>query len=197
MKKALILIVLLVGAILITGCESDRARNNNGGDINVIKLRKDSYADTLTAYIDSVRTKVNEARKLRFFETQTLFFVPNTCAEIESGGRSPFSDKWEYAYVAVQYTADLYSYYAVALDGAGYGIKILPQIEINKNLGAVVQDPGSITKVNEFYDNYNIDENKTINAVDFSKELKEALDSSNIKVSKVVFISSNSCSYQR
>lgn len=197
MKKTFILIILLIGAIFITGCESKRKESNTSGSAEVINSRRKSYLNTVSAYIDSVRAKVNEAKKLRLFETETLFLVPVTCAKLESGGTSPFSNKWQYAYVGVEFTADLYSYYAVTLDGAGYGINMLPYSKIYKNDSNDVINSESLTNISELIDNYKISENKSINYTELSNEFKNMIDNSNIKVKSVVFISSDSCSYQK
>ena len=100
--------------------------------------RKSAWADTGVAYAKAVVTKVNEGGKLQFFTTRTMYLVPvghtkgTACVSVESGGQSPFSDTWAYAYVGVLYNGSGYQYYYIAEDGAGQGIDFVSQQFLNK-----------------------------------------------------------------
>ena len=99
--------------------------------------RKSAYVDSAAAYIDAVRTKVNEGKDLRLFSTDTVYMIPvgheatNSCVSLESGGKSPFSETWKYAYVAVTYDGKGNQYYFIAEDGAGQGIPMISQTDLN------------------------------------------------------------------
>lgn len=121
----LLAVIIILGILMIIAIPSVTTYIQNS--------RKSAYVDTGAAYIDGVRTKVNEGKELRLFSTDTLYMIPvgndttKSCVSVESGGQSPFSDTWSYAYVGVTYTGDGYKYYFISEDGAGQGLPMLEQ----------------------------------------------------------------------
>ena len=98
--------------------------------------RKSAYVDTAVGYMDSVMKEVNASKDLRFYSTDTLYLVSvghdkaHSCVTVESGGQSPFSDEWKYAYVGVTYDGKGYSYYFISEDMAGQGISFIDKKEL-------------------------------------------------------------------
>ena len=98
--------------------------------------RKSAYVDTAVGYMDSVMKEVNASKDLRFYSTNTLYMVAvghdkkNSCVTVESGGQSPFSDAWKYAFVGVTYDGKGYSYYYMSEDMAGQGIGFISKKEL-------------------------------------------------------------------
>lgn len=131
----LLAVIIILGVLMIIAVPSVTEY--------ISSSRKSAYIDTAYGFIDAVRTKVNAAEKLQFFDINTLYLVPvgNTngvCVAVEKGGKSPFSDFWEYAYVGVTYTGESYNYYFVARDGSNQGINFVSDDEMNKKGGELV-----------------------------------------------------------
>ena len=86
-----------------------------------------AFVDTAVAFMDDVRNKVNSGVKINAADSTTLFLIPagheegKSCVALESGGESPFTDTWDYAYVGVTYNTDGsgYKYYFVGQDTGG------------------------------------------------------------------------------
>lgn len=124
----LLAVIIILGVLMIIAIPSVTTYIQNS--------RKSAYVDTAAAYVEAVRTKVNEGKDLRLFSTSTLYLIPvgdktkdasgHSCVSVESGGQSPFSDTWNYAYVGVTYDGKGYNYFFVGEDGAGQGIAFLP-----------------------------------------------------------------------
>ena len=124
----LLAVIIILGVLMIIAIPSVTTYIQNS--------RKSAYVDTAAAYVEAVRTKVNEGKDLRLFSTDTLYMIPvgdkavssgaTMCVSVESGGQSPFSDKWDYAYVGVTYDGKGYSYYFIGEDGANQGLTFMP-----------------------------------------------------------------------
>ena len=97
----------------------------------ITNSRKNSYIDTASSYVSAVVVKVNEG-VLPLFDTNRLYLIPVgndenlSCVSLESGGASPFSKVYNYAYVAVHYTGDSYDYWFLSEDGSLQGFEITP-----------------------------------------------------------------------
>ncbi len=124
----LLAVIIILGVLMIIAIPSVTTYIQNS--------RKSAYVDTAAAYVEAVRTKVNEGKALQLFETDALYLIPvgdkmkeaggHSCVSVESGGQSPFSDTWDYAYVGVTYDGKGYNYYFVGQDGAGQGLAFMP-----------------------------------------------------------------------
>ena len=147
---------VVIGIVFLMNNKSEDESKNNGNTITekdkdnnensdyVEKTRKENYVDTAMAYVKAVTTKVNEGRYMQLFSTDTLYLIPVgdklydanggdsnvSCVAVESGGLSPFSSTWNYAYVGVIYNGMGYEYYFVAEDGAGYGLTFMTLKEL-------------------------------------------------------------------
>ncbi len=123
----LLAVIIILGVIMLIAIPSVTQQITNS--------RKNSYVDTAQQYINAVVTKVNEGN-ISMFDTKRLYLVPVgnddtvSCVSLESGGASPFSRYYKYAYVAVHYTGTGYDYWFLAQDGANQGFKT----ESSKNL---------------------------------------------------------------
>ena len=126
----LLAVIIILGILMIIAIPSVTTYIQNS--------RKSAYVDTASAYIDAVRAKVNEGKDFKFFSKDTLYMVPvgndsaSSCVSVESGGKSPFSDKWKYAYVGVIYTGTGYNYFYISEDGASQGIPFVSQEKLSK-----------------------------------------------------------------
>ena len=127
----LLAVIIILGILMIIAIPSVTTYIQNS--------RKSAYVDTASAYIDAVRTKVNEGKDLQFFSTETLYMVPvgsdaaSSCVSVESGGKSPFSETWKYAYVGVIYTGTGYNYFYISEDGANQGIPFVTQEKLSED----------------------------------------------------------------
>ena len=126
----LLAVIIILGILMIIAIPSVTQYIQNS--------RKDALVTTAGKYIDAVVTKVTEAKKLKFFDENTLYLVPvghedgKTCSALEKGGESPFNSTWKYAYVGVVYKGDSYDYYFMGKDGSNQGIKFTKQDKIDE-----------------------------------------------------------------
>lgn len=132
----LLAVIIILGVLMIIAIPSVTEY--------ITSSRKSAYVDTAAGYIDAVRTKVNQAEKLQFFDINTLYLVPvghdteRACVSVEKGGASPFSDEWKYAYVGVTYNGTGYNYYFIAKDGSNQGINFVSQRDLAELGGDLV-----------------------------------------------------------
>ena len=119
----LLAVIIILGILMIIAIPSVTSYIQNS--------RKSAYVDTAVGYMDAVMKEVNSSKDLRFFSTNTLYLVSvghqkqYSCVSVESGGQSPFSDEWNYAYVGVTYDGKGYSYYFIGEDKAGQGVSFI------------------------------------------------------------------------
>ena len=147
MKKRYLLILLLFATFMV-GCGTSSKNNTQGPanpqetDNNLIASKNKVYLDTLFSYMSATRNIVNAGNIFRFYDTNVLYMVPvgndatKSCIGLETGGQSPFSDTWNYAFVGVKFTGQGYYYFLIAEDSKGYGIPFSTQqaLDDNKNL---------------------------------------------------------------
>lgn len=119
----LLAVIIILGVLMIIAIPSVTEY--------ISSSRKSAFVDTASGYIDSVRTKVNQGTSLQFYDVNKLYLVPVgndaavSCVSVESGGKSPFSDYWAFAYVGVTYNGTGYNYYFIGKDGSGQGINFV------------------------------------------------------------------------
>ena len=141
--------------------------------------------------------------KLRLYSTKTIYFLPvggkKDCGVLESGGSSPFTNGWNYAFVGVTYVGTGYNYYYISEDDQTNGVPLLSIIELtegdtskiyNSHINNVITDEIS----NKLKELYNTSENKTY-TTDLPEDLKEILTPEDEPIEKYIFISGNSCKY--
>lgn len=119
----LLAVIIILGILMIIAIPSVTSYIQNS--------RKSAYADTAVQYADAVIKEVNGGKAFRLYSTNTLYMIPvghekdKSCVTLESGGQSPFSDVWHYAYVGVTYDGKGYNYYFIGEDGAGQGVNFI------------------------------------------------------------------------
>lgn len=132
----LLAVIIILGVLMIIAIPSVTQYISNS--------RKSAFAQSASGYIDDTRNMVNQATKVQLFDVNTLYLIPvghedgKSCVAVEKGGRSPFSDTWDYAYVGVTYNGKNYNYYFVAKDGSNQGINFVSQKDLADNLGDLV-----------------------------------------------------------
>ena len=132
----LLAVIIILGVIMLIAIPSVTQQITNS--------RKNSYVDTAEQYINAVVTKVNEGT-MPMFDTTRLYLIPVgnnedvSCVSLESGGASPFSKDYKYAYVAVHYTGSGYDYWFLAEDGASQGFKIETSKDLEKSGKTLVE----------------------------------------------------------
>lgn len=137
-------VFLMAISLLLVGCFG--VGNNYLGSSNTNKVvekiqdsRKLSFANTTVEFVKAVMVKVNEGKQFKFYDKSTLYMVPvgndssNSCVKIESGGKSPFSNSWNYAYVGVIYNGTGYKYAFIGFDNSYYGFLFMALEDIEKN----------------------------------------------------------------
>ena len=82
--------------------------------------RKSAYIDTAKEIISGARTLVNEG-KLGMYDTNTTYYIPQSCIQTENASKSPYGD-FTKAYVGVVYNGSGYKYYWISVDDAGQGV---------------------------------------------------------------------------
>ena len=141
----LLAVIIILGVLMIIAIPSVTEY--------ISSSRKSAMVDTADGYIKAVMTKVNEAKDLKFFDTDTLYLVPvghddaKSCSPLEKGGASPFNDTWKYAYVGVTYNGNGYTYYFTAKDGSNQGINFVEQSVLAKEGGDRVKDGSEMSAV--------------------------------------------------
>ena len=98
-------------------------------------VRNSAYIDTLYGYVDTVRTNVNKAESLQFYDIDTLYLVPvgeGKCCVPDYKHGPVYGDDWEFAYVGVTYNGAKYDYYVVSLDDDGCGIDFHSDDDLSK-----------------------------------------------------------------
>ena len=127
----LLAVIIILGILMIIAIPSVTSYIQNS--------RKSAYVDTAVAYTDAVMKEVNAGKNFRLYSTDTLYMIPvghkanTSCVTVESGGQSPFSEDWNYAFVGVTYNGKGYNYYFIGEDGAGQGISMLDKKELTDN----------------------------------------------------------------
>ena len=216
-KSGIVVIILFIAIaallsyfLFFAGGSSDNNENTNNRvqnneeveDNAIVKSRKKAYLSTAATDITAVKNTMSRGY-IKLYSTDTMIFVPvgdlSKCGELESGGSSPFSKGWNYAYVGITYTGSQYNSYFISEDDSLYGIPLSSYEElINGNIDIIYNNHnGEITdeisnKLKEFY---NISENKKM-SVEEIEDIKSAIIPANESVKNVVFVSASAgCKY--
>lgn len=132
----LLAVIIILGVLMIIAIPSVTQYISNS--------RKSAFAQSASGYIDDTRNMVNQATKVKLFDVNTLYLIPvghedgKSCVAVEKGGKSPFSNTWDYAYVGVTYNGKNYNYYFIAKDGSNQGINFVSQKDLADELGDLV-----------------------------------------------------------
>ena len=151
----LLAVIIILGVLMIIAIPSVTTYIQNS--------RKSAFIDTAINYIDAVKNKVNEQKILKANNPSYIYLVPvgnqkyQSCVSLESGGESPFDDKWIYAYVAVTYDINNgYTYYFAAQDGSSQGILFQDRTDLqNAGTDALVYFETTLTGANGGSSNVN------------------------------------------
>ena len=128
----LLAVIIILGILMMVAIPSVTTYINSS--------RKSGYLDNAKQFITAAITAVNSADKIEFYDEKTMLLIPVRTDEkasfikLEKGGQSPYSNTYHFAYVGVTYdnAAESYTYYYTSVDGAGQGIKLISQKELEK-----------------------------------------------------------------
>ena len=128
----LLAVIIILGILMMVAIPSVTTYINSS--------RKSGYLDNAKQFITAAITAVNSADKIEFYYEKTMLLIPVGIDEkasfikLEKGGQSPYSNTYYFAYVGVTYdnAAESYTYYYTSVDGAGQGIKLISQKELEK-----------------------------------------------------------------
>lgn len=109
----LLAVIIILGILLLVAIPSVSSYINNS--------RRESYITTARNYIKGAVNLVNSGQ-LDVYDTDTTYYIPNTCINVETGGDSPYG-KFDPAYIVVTYDNDSFYYYWMSRDTSGVGIK--------------------------------------------------------------------------
>jgi len=121
----LLAVIIILGILMLVAIPSVTTYINSS--------RKSAYVDTAQQYIKGAVNLVNQGKKVRFYEENTLLLIPvghddtYSMLQLESGGQSPYNSVWYFAYVGVTYNNESYDYYFTAVDQSGQGIAMIKQ----------------------------------------------------------------------
>lgn len=127
--------------------EKNYSSSSSSSSVNnyIFNSKLSAFVDIADGYVSVVRTRVNEGKKLKLFNDDTLYMIPvgnktDSCYKTEYGGKSPFSDTWKYAFVGVIFdsTTFNYKYFAVFEDDEKYGIPFVSQNDLYTKANEIV-----------------------------------------------------------
>ena len=115
----LLAVIIILGVIMLIAIPSVTSQISNS--------RKNTYSKTAQEFINSV-IKIVNAGNMEVFDTATIYAIPvgnetdKSCIKMESGGTSPYSNTYKYAYVWFTYDGNGYDYYVTVQDATDQGI---------------------------------------------------------------------------
>lgn len=125
--------------------------NGNNSQIDQNKSKEEQFIETAYEFIEATKTKVEDGSHTFYndsWDDNVLFLIPVgnkhysaggfSCVETKSGGASPYSDSWNYAFVGVTYDRVGWTYFFIAEDASGHGISFVTYDEI-KNINNAVK----------------------------------------------------------
>ena len=127
----LLAVIIILGVLMIIAIPAVTKYINDS--------RKSSYVDSASHYIDAVMKEAVAGNDMKMYSQTTLYLVAvgndktKSCVALESGGKSPYSDTWKYAYVGVTVSNEGNHYYFVAEDGSGQGLPFMTSEVLLKN----------------------------------------------------------------
>ena len=110
----LLAVIIILGVIMLIAIP--------GVTRYITDSRKDAYVTTVKRYVDGAKTLVNDPIN-GFYDTDTTYYIPLSCINMErGGGKTPYGD-FSKAYVLVAFTGDGYNYFFTGTDTSKIGIK--------------------------------------------------------------------------
>ena len=194
MKKILLILIalLMVGCSLKTDTIKPEEKESKGPS-------KAALASQVVSYIRAVSYKVNEMRKLQFYDASTLYMVPagndssKSCVTLEGSD----ANDWKYLYVAVAFTGNGYDYYAIGETTTGRGFEMTVQEDFKVNIEEVIYEvSGDSSFKNDLIAHYNSTTNETRALNNQEKEAFENLIQKHNKITAIAYIAGGQrCSY--
>ncbi len=195
MKKKILLVlitILLVGCSLKTDTIKPEERETKGPS-------KAALANQVVNYIRAVSLKVNEMRKLQFYDATTLFMVPvgndssKSCVTLEGSD----SNSWKFLYVAVAFTGNGYDYFAIGETTTGRGFEMTVQEDFKINIEEVIYEASGDSQFkNDLISHYNATTNETRELNETEKEAFDNVISKHNKIKYIAYIAGGpKCSY--
>ncbi len=108
----LLAVIIILGILLLVAIPSVTSYISDS--------RKRTYIITAKSYISGAKNLVNKG-DLKTYDTDTTYYLPISCINIESGGASPYGE-FGPAYVLLSYDGNGYDYYWASTDTAKMGI---------------------------------------------------------------------------
>ena len=208
MKKKNIIALLLLVSIFSSGCRVrlKEGYTITGGDSQLVdKTKSLGFINLASSFVDEVRIKANEGTKLGFFSTDIMYLVPvgnenESCVNLKYNTASPFSDEWNYAFVAVSFTGSGYKYYFIGEDATGHGLELTLSSELDSIADEKIYSSYDSTNIDKnISDNlkelYNIGSNAVYNDVRNTWMWNTLIDETNPKNGVVVISKSAGCRY--
>ena len=110
----LLAVIIILGLLMLIAIPSVTNYINNS--------RKEAYIDTAKQYIKGATALVNSG-ELDIYNTETTYYIPSTCINLETGGKSPYGGDFAPAYILVTYDNESFDYYWLSRDEQGIGVK--------------------------------------------------------------------------
>ena len=139
-KKIIMIIVAIVGFFIVAVIVSFIVNGIFSTMDNMEKDKKREFAKTASYYIKNAKLDYSDSSLSKIEDETILILMPvgnmsdTTCVYLETGGASPYSQTWKYAYVAMIYSKrnHMFDYYFVGIDGEGNGIKFASDDELSE-----------------------------------------------------------------
>jgi len=125
----LLAVIIILGILMILAIPAVTKYINDS--------RKSVYVDSAVNYTDSLSKDAIFGTDLKLYKSDTLYLISvgddktKSCVPLESGGKSPYSDTWKYAFVGITYSTEGYSYYFIAEDGEGNILPFISKAELS------------------------------------------------------------------
>lgn len=125
----LLAVIIILGILMIIAIPSVTSY--------IQSTRKNAYVSSASGYVDTIMKDANLGQDLKLYNSNVLYMVavgddPElSCVTLESGGQSPYSDTWKYAFVGITVTNNGYNYYFISEDGSGQGLPFVSKKDLD------------------------------------------------------------------
>ena len=119
----LLAVIIILGILMIIAIPSVTSY--------IQSTRKNAYVSSASGYVDTIMKDANLGQDLKLYNSNVLYMVAvgddatKSCVTLESGGQSPYSDEWKYAFVGITVSNNGYNYYFISEDGSGQGLPFI------------------------------------------------------------------------
>ena len=139
----LLAVIIILGLLMLIAIPSVTAYINNS--------RKESYITSAKEIIKGATALVNSG-ELDIFDPSATYYIPSSCINLETGGKSPYGGDFDPAYILVTYDNNSYTYYWISRDEQSMGIK---KVTMSNNLNTDLIEAG--VKPSDVSPKYGID----------------------------------------